>query len=129
VSSSIRPPGGSGPSPSGLDSPLGTEESGASRAAGGISGSEAPQVAAGSQAERGAASQAAAAPASPTAQWIRRLEAGEISREQAIDGLVAQALEAQGGARLAPALRSELESVLRAALVGDPVLGRLLGEP
>jgi hypothetical protein len=41
--------------------------------------------------------------------------------------LVAQALERHGGAGLTPALRTELESVLRAALLEDPVLGKLLG--
>jgi hypothetical protein len=64
---------------------------------------------------------------SSPAALLSRLEAGEVTREQAIDGLVAQALEVHGGARLPPAQRAELQSVLRAALLDDPVLGRLLG--
>jgi hypothetical protein len=52
-----------------------------------------------------------------------------VTREQAIEGLVAQAVERHGGAKLSPALRSQLEGVLRSALRDDPVLGRLLGEP
>jgi len=59
---------------------------------------------------------------------LRRLEAGEVTRGQAIDGLVAQAVEQRGGSHLSPSLRAELEGVLRAALMEDPVLGRLLGD-
>lgn len=64
---------------------------------------------------------------SPTASVLARLEAGELTREQAVDSLVAQALDAHGGAALPVAQRSELASVLRAALLDDPALGRLLG--
>jgi hypothetical protein len=65
---------------------------------------------------------------SPTGVWLSRLSAGEITKQQAIDGLVEQALSAQGAARLNAAQRSELSEVLRASLLGDPVLGRLLGD-
>jgi hypothetical protein len=65
---------------------------------------------------------------SPTSVWLSRLSAGEITKQQAIDGLVEQALSAQGTARLNAAQRSELSDVLRASLLEDPVLGRLLGE-
>ena len=76
----------------------------------------------------GAGEAQAAEAAGPTADVLARLEAGEITREQAIDSLVAQALEAaHGGARLPAAQRQELGSVLRAALMDDPALGRLLG--
>lgn len=63
----------------------------------------------------------------PTEALLSRLEAGEVTREQAIEGLVTQALELHGGARLPPAQRSELAGVLRAALLEDPALVRLLG--
>jgi hypothetical protein len=65
---------------------------------------------------------------SPSANWIRRLEAGEVTRAEAIEGLVAHAVEQHGGGKLTPALRSELEGVLRTALLEDPVLGRMLGD-
>jgi hypothetical protein len=65
---------------------------------------------------------------SPTSVWLSRLSAGEITKQQAIDGLVEQALSAQGTTRLSLAQRSELSEVLRATLLGDPVLGQLLGE-
>jgi hypothetical protein len=64
----------------------------------------------------------------PTGIWLSRLSAGEITKQQAIDGLVEQALSAQGTARLNAAQRAELSEVLRASLLGDPVLGRLLGD-
>ncbi len=64
---------------------------------------------------------------SASTQLLRQLEAGEVSRQQAIEGLVAQALEAHGGARLPAPQRMELEQVLRAALLDDPVLSRLIG--
>jgi hypothetical protein len=118
MSSSIRPPGTPPPSAAGLG------------AAGEAAGSAGQVQAGGAKIQPGAgtATQQAGALGSPSAEWLRRLDAGEISRSQAIDGLVAQALEAQGGVRLSAAQRSELEDVLRQALLGDPVLGALLGE-
>ncbi|HEX5658655.1 MAG TPA: hypothetical protein VFX59_15745 [Polyangiales bacterium] len=77
-----------------------------------------------------AAGTGAAAPASvqsPSAALIAKLDAGEITREQAIDGMVAEALSALGAGKLPAAQRSELEGVLRAALADDPTLNRLLG--
>jgi hypothetical protein len=62
-----------------------------------------------------------------TAGVIARLQAGELTREQAIDALVAQALELHGGARLPAPQRAELSAVLRDALLHDPALARLLG--
>jgi hypothetical protein len=61
-----------------------------------------------------------------TGEWLRRLEVGEVSRAEAVEGLVAQAVEAHGGARLSAAQRVELAEVLRSALLEDPVLGELL---
>jgi len=58
---------------------------------------------------------------------LRRLDAGEVTKTQAVEGLVAQALEASGGARLNAAQRSELADVLRQTLLNDPALGALLG--
>lgn len=114
MSASIRPPGTPPPTPSGLSEieaqrPDGLE---AGRESGRASESSAP--AEGSQ--------------SPTSVWLSRLSAGEITKQQAIEGLVEQALSARGAARLDPAQRSELSDVLRASLLGDPVLARLLGE-
>lgn len=62
-----------------------------------------------------------------TASVVARLESGEVTREQAIDGLVEEALALHGGARLPAAQRAELEAVLRSALLDDPTLSRLLG--
>jgi hypothetical protein len=118
MSSSIRPPGTPPPASAGLG------------AAGEVAGAEGPvQSGASAKVQPGAAgAPQAGALESPSAEWLRRLDAGEISRAQAIDGLVAQALEVQGGARLSAAQRGELAEVLRQTLLGDPVLGSLLGE-
>jgi hypothetical protein len=117
VSPSIRPPGSTPGAGIGEASDIG--------AAGEVHGSEA---AATSEATRSSeAARFAPVEGSATASWIQRLEAREISRAEAIEGLVAQALEAHGGAQLPPAQRVELEGVLRTALLEDPVLGRLLG--
>jgi hypothetical protein len=123
VSTSIRPPGGSGPGPLEVDGP-GTSQ--AAEKVGTPQGSAA--AASTASATQAQAAQASAAQETPTASTLRRLEAGEITREQAIDGLVAQALERHGGANLPPTLRAELAGVLRSALLEDPVLGRLLGD-
>jgi hypothetical protein len=120
VSTSIRPPG-SAPA-AGIGEASDVRGVGA---AGEVQGSEAKGV--GEAARSSEAARTAPVESSATASWIQRLEAREISRAEAIEGLVAQALEAQGGAHLSPAQRSELESVLRSALLEDPVLGRLLG--
>ncbi len=116
MSSSIKPPTGSPPALSGIGGPsdiksLETAESGAVRAP-----ATQATAASGVQTE------------GPNATLLRQLQAGEVTREQAIDGLVQHALEAHGGARLPPQQRGELEQVLRAALMDDPVLGRLIGE-
>lgn len=112
MSSSIRPPGAPPPGPAGLDG-ISDLKPGQSSATSG------PQA---------AAPQGESTPLeSPTGAWLRRLSAGEVSKEQAVEGLVAQALEAQGGARLNAGQRAELSDVLREALLGDPVLGELLG--
>ncbi len=116
MSTPIRPPGG----------PFSPGATGAVEGASGVEPGQAAKVA-----EAGAASRAApAAPAavqSSTEVLLNRLDAGEVTREQAIEQLVAEALEVHGGARLAAAQRSALQEVLRAALLDDPVLGRLLG--
>lgn len=130
MSSSIRPPGGStpgagslGPTPGDVRA-RGPEQVDPSQAAGQAEAGGATQA---GQAQGQVAANTAAAE-SPSSRWIRRLEAGEVTRAEAIEGLVAQAVELRGGNKLSPALRTELEGVLRAALVGDPVLGRLLGD-
>ncbi|MEY4510818.1 MAG: hypothetical protein RLZZ450_2940 [Pseudomonadota bacterium] len=64
---------------------------------------------------------------SPTAALLARLDAGEITREQAIESLISEALSAPGVSRLADAQRTELESIVRASLLEDPTLARLLG--
>ena len=116
MSSSIRPPGTPPPAAAGLGH-VGEAAPGATT----------PQAGRGAGVQAGATSETGA-PSSPSAEWLRRLDAGEVSKSQAIEGLVAQALEAQGGARLSAAQRGELADVLRQTLLGDPVLGALLGE-
>ena len=118
MSTSIRPPAGS---PAGS---AGVGEASEVSAGAEVSASEA--AAPGEAARASEASRTASAD-SVSAQWLERLEAREISRTEAIEGLVAQALEAHGGARLPAAQRTELEGLLRSALLEDPVLGRLLG--
>jgi hypothetical protein len=116
MSSPIRPPGSAGPSPAGLGS------------VGEAAPSSAPAKSQGTTGATGAApSSTSETSASPAADWLRRLDAGEISKSQAVEGLVAQAVEASGGARLSPAQRNELADVLRQSLLNDPVLGGLLG--
>lgn len=104
----IKPPGG-GPGPI-----EGSEGAAELDAAQGASESQAPAQATG-QAEGG------------TAAWLQRVDAGEITAEQAVDGIVAQALEAPGAAALSNSQRAELESSLRAALLDDPSLRALVG--
>jgi hypothetical protein len=107
VSASIKPPGGPG-----------------------VVGVEGLGEAAPSAATGVSESASAAAPASvqsPSATLIAKLDAGEITREQAIDGMVAEALSAVGAGKLPAAQRAELEGVLRAALADDPTLNKLLG--
>ena len=113
MSSSIRPPGVPAPGPSELG-PVSAEQPAA------VEGSRASER----LAEAGAVQRAE----SPTSLWLSRLSAGEISKQQAIDGLVEQALAAPGCSGLNAAQRGELSEVLRASLLDDPVLGRLLGE-
>jgi hypothetical protein len=118
VSTSIRPPTGSSGGAAGVEGPgEASEVSGAGEA--GQSAEIARNQAAGSA--------SASAVESPTHAWLHKLAAGEVTRAEAVEGLVAQALEAQGASRLSPGQRSELESVLRSALLEDPVLSRLLG--
>jgi hypothetical protein len=112
MSSSIRPPGAPPPGPTGLD---------------GVSDLKPGQTDAVASSQAAGQTGAAAATESPTGAWLRRLSAGEVSKEQAVEALVAQAVEAHGGARLSAAQRAELSDVLRDALLGDPVLGELLG--
>lgn len=114
MSASIKPPTGSAPGVSDVQGTADIQPSSATDAS----------------AVRGAAAQTTAAAGqteSASAAWLRQLEAGEVTRQQAIDGLVAQALEKHGAARLPASQRQELEHVLRAALLDDPVLSGLLG--
>jgi hypothetical protein len=119
VSTSIRPPTGS---TGGIDSTGGVDAAQEVAPSDELSG--AGEVA---RSQAAGAAQGTAGAQHPSQVWLSRLSAGEITRAQAIDGLVAQALEAHGGAALTSAKRAELEGILRTALLEDPVLGRLLG--
>jgi len=114
VGSSIKPPG--------AGSPDAIDAADAAGAAETLSEAEQSASAKGADAPEGAG-----ATQGGTEAWIARLDAGEVTREQAVDGIVAEALEAHGGSQLDPARRSELEGVLRDALQDDPVLGVWLG--
>lgn len=113
MSASIRPPGG----PAGAGAVDGTAEISPSGAAGIDEATASSAV----------APAAAGEVHSPSAAILNRLDAGEITREQAIDGMVAEALSTLGAGRLPPTQRAELENVLRAALADDPTLSKLLG--
>ena len=117
MTSSIKPPGGSGTGPSGVDALRESADldpsSGADRAQG------APTEAAG---------ETPAAPLHGSASWLSRYEAGEVSREAAIDGIVSEALATHDTGALSGAQRVELEGVLREALATDPNLVALFGE-
>jgi hypothetical protein len=108
VSASIKPPGG--PGVVGVEGP----------------GEVAPGVATHNVGETAPAT-AAAPTQSPSGAILAKLDAGEITRDQAIDGMVAEALSALGAGKLPASKRSELEGVLRAALADDPTLNKLLG--
>ena len=116
MTSSIRPPGAP---PAGSPGLQGVQElePGAAASETAASGRAAP-------AAQGAEAQAAGG---PTGEWLRRLEGGEVTKSEAVEGLVAQALESHGAGRLSAAQRAELAEVLRSALLEDPVLGELLG--
>jgi hypothetical protein len=116
VSTSIKPPTGSAGGAQGVEGASDVADVSAAHEAG-----KASEVA------RAAAPAGADAAQSPTAAWLHKVATGEATRAEAVDALVAQALEAQGGAKLSPAQRSELEGILRSALLEDPVLSRLLG--
>lgn len=119
MSTAIRPPGG--------PSTVGAADLGAA------SEVESAGDAAGTSAVDKAGAAGAVAPTSthqvqsPTAALLARLDAGEITREQAIESLVSEALSAPAVSRLADAQRAELESIVRASLLEDPTLARLLG--
>ena len=128
MSSSIRPPGGSAPGVGSIGPAQGTQGTTGPAQVEHSKGAAASGAAASSSAvQAGESAQAAHVASSPSANWIRRLEAGEVTRAEAIEGLVSHAVEQHGGASLSVARRMELEGVLRAALLEDPVLGRLLG--
>lgn len=116
----IRPPGGTGaPASTSLDptTPLGSSQS----------ASAASQAQSTEAAARAEAQAQAGAVQSPASSVLSRLEAGEVTREQAVDALVSQALEQVGGGQLPPTQRAELTAVLRNALLEDPSLSKLLG--
>jgi hypothetical protein len=116
MSSSIRPPGtpATGPAgPEGVPDLRPGQTSEAPAAARGTPGASAPEA------------QAQVAE-SATGEWLRRLEVGEVTKSEAVEGLVAHAVEAHGGGRLSAAQRAELADILRSALLEDPVLGELL---
>lgn len=115
MSTPIRPPGG--PLPPGVAGVDGASE---------VERSRTDSVTGPTQAAAVAPSESVHVEGS-TAALLARLDAGEVSREQAIDTLVRDALELHGGAHLPPTQRAELESVLRVALLDDPALSRLLG--
>jgi hypothetical protein len=121
LSTSIRPGGGVTPG-------IAPAESEATQASGGIEASSELKASHGVEQAASAVAAGGTAPVnSPSVELLARLDAGELTREQAVEGLVAQALEVHGGARLPAAQRAELESVLRAALEDDPTLAQLLG--
>jgi hypothetical protein len=116
MTSSIRPPGAPPAGSPGLEG-LRELEPGAAK--------EAPASGATAPSQGGLSAQAAAT--GRTGEWLRRLEGGEVTKSEAVEGLVAQALESHGAARLSAAQRAELADVLRSTLLDDPVLGELLG--
>jgi hypothetical protein len=116
LSNPIRPPGG--PQPASI--------AGVESAADVSAGESSSSVGAGERAGRAAAAGSSDVQG-PSEALLARLSAGEVTREQAIEGLVREALEANGAAGLSGARRSELEAILRSALLDDPTLGRLLG--
>ena len=117
MTSSIKPPGGPGAGPSGVD-------------ALGESADLDPSSAANptQTAPSGVATEASATAPSGSASWLSRYEAGEVSREAAIDGIVSEALATHDTGALSGAQRVELEGVLREALATDPNLVALFGE-
>ncbi|MDB4988704.1 MAG: hypothetical protein JWN04_3882 [Myxococcaceae bacterium] len=115
MSTSIRPGGPVAPGIAGVDAP--TDPS-ATSASGAVDQARATSAVAPAQVAEVDGSSAA---------LLARLDGGLLTREQAIEGLVAQALETHGGAHLPPAQRAELEAVLRAAMLDDPALASLLG--
>lgn len=115
MSNPIRPPGG--PVPAGLVGVEGPSDVAAGESSGVAAGEGVGRAAAAGTSETQGTSEA----------MLARLSAGEVTREQAIEGLVREALEANGAASLSGARRSELEAILRNALLDDPTLGRLLG--
>jgi len=125
VSSTIRPPGGPAAPALGDLADVSEVQPGAIDGVGEAPSTSSTRGVAGTGGVGGTGG-VEAAQSTPEA-LLSRLQAGEVTREQAIEGLVAHALEVHGGARLPPAQRAELEGVLRAALVDDPTLARLLG--
>jgi hypothetical protein len=121
VSTSIKPPTGSPGGAAGIE---GAGDVADVADVADVSAGQAGRVGA---ADSASAAASASAAQSPTGTWLHKLASGEVTRAEAVEGLVAQAVEAQGGARLSPAQRSELEGLLRGALLEDPVLSRLLG--
>jgi hypothetical protein len=120
MSTSIRPPGG--PAATGPAELEQLSEAQAGQQAGQTS-SATREAAAASRAETAHGTEVE----SPAASVLAQLDRGEVTREQAIDALVIQALETHGGAALPAARRHELAAVLRSALLDDPALSRLLG--
>jgi hypothetical protein len=115
VSTPIKPPSGPlSPSVAGVDS------------ASDVAGSEPTAVAAPERSGRVEGAPASEVQGS-TGTVLARFQAGEVTREQAVEALVREALEAHGAGRLPASRRVELEGVLRSALLEDPTLSRLLG--
>jgi len=63
----------------------------------------------------------------PVQGWLLRLERGEVSRAEAVEGIVNHILDSQGGEELSASRRAELAEVLRDTLTEDPILAPLLG--
>ena len=80
----------------------------------------------------GVAGHASAAGGAAEASGVQALTAahrtGELSPAQALDALVAQALQAPDAQRLEPAARAELEQHLRTMLAEDPSLQELTSD-
>jgi hypothetical protein len=119
VTNPIRP---SGPSPLGAGSPLDQLDA--------LDGAQGSAEAARNQGPSGVSGAAGSASTGQvqgsTAEVLSQLSSGAISRDQAIEALVSEALLRHGAGRLGPSQQADLASVLRTALLDDPVLGSLL---
>lgn len=76
----------------------------------------------------GGAGTSSVAELSGAQQLAASLRAGELTPAQALDAMVAQALQSPDALRLEPAARAALEQHLRTMLAEDPSLQELTGD-